>query len=133
MTKRIDMRRSILLGLLLSTLLTAAAGAQSPEAARGVCDRELAPASLKSEQAKDKNRMVDCSCLTGFLVGRYGESDAELIVRLLAASTAESKERLEAIRTQYGNEAIGALMKRVGAFAKMGRDADKACPMIASR
>jgi hypothetical protein len=88
---------------------------------------------LKSEQAKNKNRMVDCGCLTGFLIGRYGASDAEIIVRLLAASTAKSKEQLEAVRTQYGNQAIGALMKRVGAFAKMGRDADKACPMIAPR
>ena len=126
------MRRSIVPGLFLSISLTAAAGAQSSESARGVCDREFAPASLKSEQAKNKNRMVDCSCLTGFLVGRYGASDTEIIVQLLAASTAESKERLEAIRTQYGNEAIGALMKRVGAFAKMGREADNACPMIAA-
>ncbi len=127
------MRQSIVPGLFLSVLLTAAAGAQSPESARAVCDREFAPASLKSEQAKNKNRMVDCSCLTGFLIGRYGAGDAELIVRLLAASTAQSKEQLEAVRTKYGNETIGALMKRVGAFAKMGRDADNACPMIAGR
>jgi hypothetical protein len=118
----------------MSILMIGAAGAQSPDAvARAACDRELAPASLKSEQAKKRNRMVDCSCLTGFLIGRYGGRDAEIIVRLLAVSMEKSKAQLEAVKVEYGAEAIGALMKRVGAFAAMGRDADKACPMIAPR
>ena len=125
------MGRSTISGLLLSILMTTAATAQSPEAlARSACDRHMAPATLKSEEWAKKNRTVDCSCFAGFLIGRYGARDAEIIIRMFAASAVKSKEEVKAVNAAYGAKAVGAVVKRVGNFAKMGRDIDKACPTL---
>ena len=128
------MRRTMISGLLFSLLMTTVAAAQSPEAlARSACDRHMAPATLKSEDWAKDNQTVDCSCFTGFLIGRYGARDAEIIIRMFAASAVKSKEEVKAINAEYGTEAVGAVVKRVGSFAKMGRDIDRACPTIARR
>jgi hypothetical protein len=125
------MRRSIFPTFMLCIMMTGPAAAQSPEAdARAACDRHMAPATLKSEQWAKKNRTVDCSCFTGFLIGRYGPRDAEIIIRMFAASAVKSKEEVKAVNAEYGAEAVGAVVKRVGNFAGMGRDIDKACPTL---
>lgn len=127
------MRHSLFPGLLLSVLMTGFAAAQTPEAAvHAACKSDLIPAATTAADKK-KNQMLDCPCMSGFLIARLGASDAKIIMRMYSASAAKSTEQLNAIKTELGDEAIAGVMKRVGNIIKMGREIDKACPPIPAR
>ena len=72
---------------------------------------------------------VDCPCVSGFLIGRYGAADAQLIVRLFAAGSG-SEQDMEAVSKELGLDRVRAVLARVGKFQALGRDMNDACPEI---
>jgi hypothetical protein len=120
--------RTVLAGLLL--LLGGPAMAQTPTAVHGACGKYLAPAFAKASQAEGKPYAADCSCVAGYLIGRYGAPDAEIIVRLFAAAGSGSEQEMEAVSKELGLERIRAVMGKVGKFQELGRQMNEACPEI---
>jgi hypothetical protein len=126
------MRRTALAGLIL--VLGAAAGgpvmAQTPAAVHATCAKVLAPAFAKASQNAPQGFGVDCPCVSGYLIGRYGAADAELIVRLFAAAGSGSEKEMEAVSKELGLDRIRAVMAKVGKFQELGRQMNEVCPEI---
>ena len=125
------MLRSWSIGACTGLILSGAAIAQTPPtAARIACDKYAAPAFAKDKEYAKGNLAFDCACVSGFLIGRYGAAEAEIIVRIFAAAAVESAEQAQAVATEFGPEAMKKLIAKVGKFQDVGREMDKACPAI---
>jgi hypothetical protein len=122
------MRRTALAGLFV--LCAGPALAQTSAGVHATCGKYLAPAFAKASQAEGKPYAADCSCVSGYLIGRYGAPDAEIIVRLFAAAGSGSEQEMEAVSKELGLERIRAVMGKVGKFQELGRLMNEACPEI---
>jgi Cdc6-like AAA superfamily ATPase len=112
-------------------LFCANAAAQSGGPARQACDTLLKPAYESAEEYKKQNLTADCTCVTGYLTGRYGAEDGEIIIRLFSAFSSESEEKVKATIQQIGQGKLQALLTKIGGkFQDVGREMDKACPAI---
>jgi hypothetical protein len=107
---------------------TSTARAQTAAAVQATCDRHLTPASSKPSKNAPKGVKVDCGCIAGYLVGRFGAGDAEVIVRLFAAGAAGSDQELEAVTKAIGLDRIRAVLGKVGKFQELGRQTNEVCP-----
>ncbi len=94
---------------------------------RASCDRHLAPAFAKASQ---QGYAADCACVAGYLIGRYGAADAEVIVRLFAAAGGGSEQEMADVGKEIGLDRIRAVMGKVGKFQDLGREMNDACPEI---
>ena len=108
----------------LLTLICLPAMAQSSQTPQAVCEAQMAPAYAKSA---DK-AVLDCGCVSRFLTGRYGASDAVVIIRFFAAASAESEKELRAVVEDIGADRIRALLIMTGSFQSLGRGLPPACP-----
>lgn len=122
------MRRIALVALLLPIGGTMAA-AQTSAAVRATCDRYLAPAFAKASKKAPQGFGVDCPCVSGFLIGRYGTADAQLIVRLFAAGSG-SEQHMEAVSKELGLDRIRAVLGKIGKLQLLGREMNDVCPEI---
>ena len=112
-------------------LFCANASAQSGGSARQACDTLLKPAYESAEEYKKQNLTADCTCVTGYLTGRYGAEDGEVIIRLFSAFSSESEEKVKAEVLKLGQDKFRALLTKIGGrFQDVGRDMDKTCPPI---
>ena len=114
----------------LLTLICVPAMAQNPSAAGATCDKLLKPAYENSGDYKKQNLTADCTCVTGFLSGRYGAEDGDTLVRLFSVFASESEEQVKAAIQKMGEAKFRALMAKIGKFENVGREMDKACPPI---
>jgi hypothetical protein len=122
--------RRIALAALLLPIGAAMAAAQTSAAVRTTCDRYLAPAFAKASKNAPQGFGVDCPCVSGFLIGRYGAGDAQVIVRLFAAAGSGSDQDMEAVSKELGLDRIRAVLARVGKFQELGREMNEVCPEI---
>ncbi len=122
------MIRIVVAGLL--TLFCMPAKAQAPAPVRALCDNQLKPAYEKLDDYSKANLTADCGCIVGYLTGRYGAEDAEAILRLFAAFTTESEERIKAAFLELGETKFRALTAKIGNFQSVGRELDQSCPPI---
>jgi hypothetical protein len=97
----------------------------SPATVHAACGQYLVPAYAKVNASKASN--IDCGCVTGLLVGRFGPEDAQVIVRLFASGASKSKEEVEAMSKEIGRDRIGAVLGKVGKFQDLGRQLDQVC------
>jgi hypothetical protein len=105
-----------------------AAMAQTPAAVHAACGTYLKPAFSKPSKEAPQGVTVDCGCIAGYLVGRYGAADAQVIVRLFAAAGGGSERDLEAVGKEIGPERIKAVLGKVGKFQELGRQINEVCP-----
>jgi hypothetical protein len=105
-----------------------AALAQSAAPVHAACGTYLAPAFAKPSKQAPKGVTVDCGCVVGYLVGRFGTDDAGIIVRLFAAAGGGSEKDLEAVSKEIGPDRIKAVLGRVGKFQELGRQMNDVCP-----
>jgi hypothetical protein len=131
MTHRFFVRLIALAALLVplaAQTATSTARAQTAAAVQATCDRHLTPASSKPSKNAPKGVKVDCGCIAGYLVGRFGAGDAEIIVRLFAAAGGGSEQELQAVAKEIGPERIKAVIGKVGKFKGLGREMNGVCP-----
>ncbi len=124
MTKQIA---QVAFAALLLPLAGPPAMAQGAADVHAACSAYLAPAFSKPTKETANGVTVDCRCVAGYLVGRYGAADAQTIVRLLAAGGGSEKE-MEAVAKELGLDRVRAVMGRVGKFQDLGREMNEACP-----
>jgi hypothetical protein len=105
-----------------------AALAQSAAPVHAACGTYLAPAFAKPSAQAPKGVTVDCGCVVGYLVGRYGAADAQVIVRLFAAAGGGSEKELQEVSQEIGPDRIKAVLGRVGKFQELGRQMNEVCP-----
>jgi hypothetical protein len=110
---------------LAALLYGTSAMAQAPAAVHAACSEYLVPAYAKVNAAKAVN--IDCGCVTGLLVGRFGTEDAQVIVRLFAAGASKSDQELQAVSKEIGSDRIRAVLGKVGKFQDLGRQVDQVC------
>jgi hypothetical protein len=122
--------RRIAIAALLLPIGASMAAAQNAAAVRATCDRYLAPAFAKASKNAPHGFGVDCPCVSGFLIGRYGTVDAQVIVRLFAAAGGGSDQDMEAAGKDLGLDRIRAVLARVGKFQDLGREMNDACPEL---
>ena len=120
------MSRIALAGLLL--VFGGPAMAQAPSPVHTACEKYLTPAFARPTETARRGYAVDCSCVSGFLVGRYGTADAQVIVRVLAAASTGSDQVMDAMAKEIGIDRIRAVVARIGKFQDMGRDLNNTCP-----
>jgi hypothetical protein len=104
------------------------ASAQTAGAVQAACDAYLTPASSKPSKNAPKGVKVDCGCISGYLVGRFGAADAQVIVRLFAAAGGGAEQELKAVAQEIGPDRIKAVVGRVGKFKELGREMNGVCP-----
>jgi hypothetical protein len=109
----------------------AAAAQTAPAGARAACDTHVVPAYAKA--GSTSGRTVDCPCMAGFLTGRYGPADAEIVMRIFAAAANESREQVQTVNDQFGAEQVRRVLTAVGKFQDLGREMDKACPAVPAK
>jgi hypothetical protein len=114
-------------GVGLAALLcgSSAMAQEAPAAVHAACSQYLVPAYAKVNAAKAVN--IDCGCVTGLLVGRFGTEDAQVIIRLFAAGASKSAQELEAVSKEIGRDRIRAVLGKVGKFQGLGRQVDQVC------
>ena len=120
--------RSLALAAMLLPIAGPAAMAQSAAAVHAACGTYLKPAFSKPSKDAPKGVTVDCGCVVGYLVGRYGAADAQVIVRLFAAAGGGSEKEMEAVGKEIGPERIKAVIGKVGKFQELGRQMNEVCP-----
>lgn len=125
MTKQIA---RVAFAALLLPLAGPSAMAQGAADVQAACSAYLAPAFLRPTKEKPKGVTVDCGCVAGYLVGRYGAADAQTIVRLLAAAGGGSEKEMEVVTKELGLDQVRAVMGRVGKFQDLGREMNEVCP-----
>jgi hypothetical protein len=113
---------------LLVPLAAPAAMAQSAAGVHAACGTYLAPAFAKPSAQAPKGVTIDCGCVVGYLVGRFGPGDAQIIVRLFAAAGSGSEKELEAVSKEIGPDQIKSVLGRVGKFQELGRQMNDVCP-----
>jgi hypothetical protein len=104
--------------------------AQTAAAVHAACRTHMIPASAKPSKNAPKGVTLDCGCIVGYLVGRYGATDAEVIVRLFAAAVggAGPENDLQAVSREIGPDRIKAVVGKVGKFRELGREMNQVCP-----
>lgn len=114
-------------GVGLAALLSGspALAQQTPAAVHAACGEYLVPAYAKVNASRASN--IDCGCVTGLLVGRFGSEDAQVIVRLFAAGASKSNQEIEAASKEIGRDRISAVLAKVGKFQDLGRQVDQVC------
>jgi hypothetical protein len=122
------MTRTLALVALLLPFSASAALAQNAAAVHAACGTFLKPAFSKPTKDAPKGLSIDCGCVSGYLVGRFGPADAQVIIRLFAAASGESQAGLVAVSKEIGPERIKAVLGRVGQFQELGRQMNEVCP-----
>ena len=116
-------------GLVAALLLAAPAMAQeSPGAVHAACGTYLVPAFSKPSKAAPKGVKIDCGCVSGYLVGRFGAPDAEVIVRFFATAAGQSEKDMEALLKEVGSDRMRGIVAKVGKFQDLGRQMNEVCP-----
>lgn len=124
------MLRLVFAAICALPLLGTGASAQSSVSARQACDKLLKPAYENLDVYKKENLTMDCACMTGFMTGRYGNEDAEFLIRLFSVFASQSEARLKEAVDRVGKPRFEALLARVGDFQTVGREMDKNCPPV---
>lgn len=124
------MLRLVFAAICALPLLGTAAFAQAPASARATCDTRLKPAYENAKGYKENSLTADCACLAGFMTGRYGDEDGELLLRLFAVFANENEAEVKEAVQKLGETKFRALMAKIGKFQDVGREMDKNCPAV---